>query len=79
VLDSVSVRVLVFPIPAIVHNEPGGRHAGAQDRLGRDRIAGHRKTTERGPQFLERQTRIEKCAEHHVSRYSGEAVQVEHA
>jgi len=78
-LIDVRVRVFMPRTSVFLHDEPGRRHSGAQDRLGGDRIARHRQAAERRAQGLDRQTRIEKCAEQHVAGNTGEAVQVEHA
>ena len=58
--------------------ELGGGDAGARDTVGRnrERTIPERQASERAPQRLERQTGVEKGAEHHVARHAGETVEV---
>ena len=60
-----------------VHRKLGRRYTGAQDSFRRQLHAVERQAAERGPQIVERQTRVEQRAKRHVAGDSGEAVEIE--
>ena len=63
----------------LVHDELGGRDAGAQDPFRVHLIAGHREAAERALQIVERQAGVEERAERHVARDAGEAIEIQHS
>ncbi len=72
--------VVVAPIAMIVvvDRELRSRHARPQDTIGVHVIAGHGKTAQRALELVERQTRVEERAQHHVAGNAREAVEVQH-
>ena len=61
----------------LVHDELGGRHAGAQDTRRADVEAGHGEAAERALQLVERQAGVEQGAERHVARDAREAIEIQ--
>ena len=63
----------------LLSREPGRGHTGPQNTGGADVESGQREAAERPLEIVERQTGVEKGAEHHVAGDAGEAVEIEHS
>src|SRR2546426_1660832 len=69
--------VMTVMMIVLVHDELGGRHAGAQDTRRADVEAGHGEAAERALQLVERQAGVEQGAERHVARDAREAIEIQ--